>query len=147
MFSFGFHIAVFVFAIYGLPSTSKSIVIDHQVIDVELIAVTETPDPEPITKQSPPREKVKAPPPPTPKPPEPPKQVASLPQRSVADAHEASIGALRADVDDLGRRLRRRRRTGESAPQADGEGQQQKAIERLEAAVERLEARAFQSSH
>ena len=77
--SFGFHIAVFVFAIYGLPSTSKSIVIDHQVIDVELIAVTETPDPETIPKQVPPREKVKAPPPPPSKPPEPPKQVASLP--------------------------------------------------------------------
>ena len=77
--SFGFHIAVFVFAIYGLPSSSKSIVIDHQVIDVELLAVTETPDPEPITKQPPPRENVKSPPPPTPKPPEPPKQVASLP--------------------------------------------------------------------
>ena len=81
--SFGFHIAVFVFAIYGLPSTSKSIVIDHQVIDVELIAVTETPDPEPITKQSPPRETVKSPPPPTPKPPEPPKQVTSLPPEPV----------------------------------------------------------------
>ncbi len=77
--SLGFHIAVFVFAIYGLPSTSKSIVIDHQVIDVELIAVTETPDPETIPKQAPPREKVKAPPPPPLKPPEPPKQVASLP--------------------------------------------------------------------
>ena len=77
--SFGFHIAVFVFAIYGLPSTNKSIVSDHQVIDVELIAVTETADPETIPKQASTREKVKAPPPPPPKPPEPPKQVASLP--------------------------------------------------------------------
>ena len=77
--SLGFHIAVFVFAVYGLPRTSKSIVVDHQVIDVELIAMTETPDPETIPKQASPREKVKAPPPPPPKPPEPPKQVASLP--------------------------------------------------------------------
>lgn len=77
--SFGFHIAVFVFAIYGLPSSSKSIVIDHQVIDVELIAVTETPEPEPIPKPAPPPKKAKAPPPPPPKPPEPPEQVASLP--------------------------------------------------------------------
>ena len=77
VFSFGFHIAVFVFAIYGFPSTSKSIFVDHHVIDVEIIAVTETQDPETIPKQAPPREKVKAPPPP--KSPEPPKQVASLP--------------------------------------------------------------------
>ena len=79
VFSLGFHIAVFVFAVYGLPRTSKSIVVDHQVIDVELIAMTETPDPETAPKQAPPREKVKAPPPPPPKPQEPPKQVASLP--------------------------------------------------------------------
>ncbi len=84
--SFGFHIAVFVFAIYGLPSTSKSIVIDHQVIDVELIAVTETPDSEPISKQSPPPEKVKAPPPPPLKPPESPKQVASLPSEPAPES-------------------------------------------------------------
>ena len=78
--SFGFHIAVFVFAIYGLPSMSKSIVVDHQVIDVELIAVTDTTDPETIPKQARPREKVKAPPPP------PPKQFASLPPEPALSA-------------------------------------------------------------
>jgi outer membrane biosynthesis protein TonB len=76
--SFGFHIAVFVFAIYGVPSTSQSVVMEHRVIDVEIVSATETPEPTPVPKPaSPPTQKVKAPPPP--KPPAPPKQVAALP--------------------------------------------------------------------
>lgn len=75
--SFGFHLAVFVFAIYGLPSTSQSVVMEHQVIDVEIVSATETPEPTPVPKPAPPpKKKVKAPPP---KPPAPPKQVAALP--------------------------------------------------------------------
>ncbi len=97
VFSFGFHIAVFVLAIYGLPSTSKNIVIDHQVIDVELIAVTETQDPETIPKQAPPRGKVKAPPPPPPKPPETPKQVASLPPEPAPPAPPESAPKPKAE--------------------------------------------------
>jgi outer membrane biosynthesis protein TonB len=76
--SFGFHIAVFVFALYGLPSTSQSVVMEHRVIDVEIVSATETPEPTPVPKPAPPpTQKVKAPPPP--KPPAPPKQVAALP--------------------------------------------------------------------
>ena len=76
--SFGFHIAVFVFALYGLPSTSQSVVMEHRVIDVEIVSATETPVPTPVPKPAPPpTQKVKAPPPP--KPPAPPKQVAALP--------------------------------------------------------------------
>jgi outer membrane biosynthesis protein TonB len=76
--SFGFHLAVFVFAIYGLPSTSQSVVMEHRVIDVEIVSATETPEPTPVPKPAPPpKKKVKAPPPP--KPPAPPKQVAALP--------------------------------------------------------------------
>ena len=76
--SFGFHIAVFVFALYGLPSTSQSVVMEHRVIDVEIVSATETPEPTPVPKPAPPpTQKVKAPPPP--KLPAPPKQVAALP--------------------------------------------------------------------
>jgi outer membrane biosynthesis protein TonB len=75
--SFGFHIAIFVFALYGLPSPSQSIVMEHRVIDVEIVSATETPEPTPVPKPAPPTKKtVKAPPP---KPPAPPKQVAALP--------------------------------------------------------------------
>tara|TARA_E500000331_G_scaffold53847_1_gene47327 strand:+ start:8 stop:907 length:900 start_codon:yes stop_codon:yes gene_type:complete len=76
--SFGFHIAVFVFALYGLPSTSQSVVMEYRVIDVEIVSATETPEPTPVPKPAPPpTRKVKAPPPP--KLPAPPKQVAALP--------------------------------------------------------------------
>lgn len=76
--SFGFHLAVFVFAIYGLPSTSQSVVMEHRVIDVEIVSATETPEPTPVPKPAPPpKKKVNAPPPP--KPQAPPKQVAALP--------------------------------------------------------------------
>ena len=78
--SFGFHIVVFVFALYGLPSTSQSVVMEHRVIDVEIVSATEMPEPTPVPKPAPalpPTQKVKAPPPP--KPPAPPKQVAALP--------------------------------------------------------------------
>jgi len=72
-----FHIAIFVFALYGLPSPSQSIVMEHRVIDVEIVSATETPEPTPVPKPLPPPKKtVKAPPP---KPPAPPKQVAALP--------------------------------------------------------------------
>ncbi|MBT5498933.1 MAG: hypothetical protein HOK54_24620 [Alphaproteobacteria bacterium] len=75
--SFGFHIAIFVFALYGLPSPSQSIVMEHRVIDVEIVSATETPEPTPVPKPAPlPKKTVKAPPP---KPPAPPKQVAALP--------------------------------------------------------------------
>ena len=75
--SSGFHIAIFVFALYGLPSPSQSIVMEHRVIDVEIVSATETPEPTPVPKPLPPPKKmVKAPPP---KPPAPPKQVAALP--------------------------------------------------------------------
>ena len=75
--SFGFHIAIFVFALYGLPSPSQSIVMEHRVIDVEIVSATETPEPTPVPKLAPPTKKtVKAPPS---KPPAPPKQVAALP--------------------------------------------------------------------
>lgn len=75
--SFGFHIAIFVFAIYGLPSTSQSVVMEHRVIDVEIVSETQTPEPKPVAQVAPPPpKKVKAPPP---KPPAPPKQVAALP--------------------------------------------------------------------
>ena len=36
--SSGFHIAIFVFALYGLPSPSQSIVMEHRVIDVEIVS-------------------------------------------------------------------------------------------------------------
>ena len=75
--SFGFHIVVFVFALYGLPSTSQSVVMEHRVIDVEIVSATEMPEPTPVPKPAPlPKKTVKAPPP---KPPAPPKQVAALP--------------------------------------------------------------------
>lgn len=78
VFSFGFHLAVFVFALYGLPSTSQSVVMEHRVIDVEIVSATETSEPTPVPKlEPPPKKKVKAPPPP--KPPTPSKQVAALP--------------------------------------------------------------------
>jgi outer membrane biosynthesis protein TonB len=78
VFSFGFHLAVFVFALYGLPSTSQSVVMEHHVIDVEIVSATETSEPTPVPKlEPPPKKKVKAPPPP--KPPTPSKQVAALP--------------------------------------------------------------------
>ena len=76
--SFGFHIVVFVFALYGLPSTSQSVVMEHRVIDVEIVSATEMPQPTPVPKPvPPPTQKVKAPPPP--KPPAPPKRLAALP--------------------------------------------------------------------
>ena len=76
--SFGFHIVVFVFALYGLPSTSQSVVMEDRVIDVEIVFATETPEPTPVPKPvPPPTQKVKAPPPP--KPPAPPKRLAALP--------------------------------------------------------------------
>jgi outer membrane biosynthesis protein TonB len=78
VFSFGFHLAVFVFALYGLPSTSQSVVMEHRVIDVEIVSATETSEPTPVPKlEPPPKKKVKAQPPP--KPPTPSKQVAALP--------------------------------------------------------------------
>ncbi|MGB0550980.1 MAG: hypothetical protein ACPGQV_00160 [Alphaproteobacteria bacterium] len=75
--SIGFHIAIFVFALYGLPSPSQSIVMEHRVIDVEIVSTTETLEPTPVPKPAPPPKKtVKVPPP---KPPALPKQVAALP--------------------------------------------------------------------
>ena len=52
--SFGFHIAVFVFALYGSPSTSQSVVMEYRVIDVEIVSATETPEPTPVPKPAPP---------------------------------------------------------------------------------------------
>jgi outer membrane biosynthesis protein TonB len=78
VFSFGFHLAVFVFALYGLPSISQSVVMEHRVIAVEIVSAAETLEPTPLPKPAPPpKKKVKAPPPP--KPPAPPKQVTALP--------------------------------------------------------------------
>ena len=75
--SFVFHLAVFGFTLYGLPSISQSVVMEHRVIDVEIVSATETPKPTPSQKLTPPsKKKVKAQPP---KPPTPPKQMARLP--------------------------------------------------------------------
>jgi hypothetical protein len=53
-------------------------VMEHRVIDVEIVSATETSEPTPVPKlEPPPKKKVKAPPPP--KPPTPSKQVAALP--------------------------------------------------------------------
>jgi len=79
--SFGLHIAVFIFAIYGLPSSNKRIVADHKVIDVELIAITETPELAPAL----PQKKVKAPPSPPRKTPELPKRVVAIPPEAVLE--------------------------------------------------------------
>ncbi|MEE2689831.1 MAG: cell envelope integrity protein TolA [Pseudomonadota bacterium] len=79
VFSFGFHIAVFLFAMYGLPSSSKSIVMDHQVIDVELVPMTKAPELKPV----PPPKKMKPPPP---RPPEPLNKVAALPPKPMPES-------------------------------------------------------------
>ena len=79
VFSFGFHIAVFLFAMYGLPSSSKSIVMDHQVIDVELVPMTKAPELKPV----PPPKKMKPPPP---RPPEPLNKVAALPSKPMPES-------------------------------------------------------------
>jgi hypothetical protein len=77
LFSFGFHLAIFFFAIYGLPSTTREIVMEQRVIDVEIIAEEPERKAAPKPKPAPP---ARTPPPPPPKPePTPPEQVAALP--------------------------------------------------------------------
>jgi len=76
LISIGFHLAIVLFAVFGLPSTGPSVVLDHRVIKAQVISETQTPEPAPKAKPAPPpppKKVKKAPPPP------PPKQVAALP--------------------------------------------------------------------
>ena len=76
LISIGFHLAILVFAVFGLPSTSPSVMLDHRVIKAQVISETQAPEPTPKAKPAPPPppKKVvkKAPPPPPPKPAAPP---------------------------------------------------------------------------
>ena len=77
LISVAFHIAIFLFAIFGMPSRSADVAMDYRVIDVEVIAETQAPEPRPIPK---PKQEARPEPPPPPKPaPPPPPQVAALP--------------------------------------------------------------------
>jgi outer membrane biosynthesis protein TonB len=84
LISFSFHLAVFVFALYGLPTTSQSVVMENQVIDVEIFSTTETPKLAPPSKKkvkAPLPAKPPAPLPPTPEPePAPPPEPEPLPK-------------------------------------------------------------------
>ena len=77
LISIGFHLVILIFAVFGLPSTSPSVVLDHRVIKAQVISETQAPEPTPKAKPAPPlppkKVEKKAPPP------SPPKQVAALP--------------------------------------------------------------------
>ena len=67
LISIGFHLAILVFAVFGLPSTSPSVVLDHRVIKARVISETQAPEPTPKAKPAPPtppkKVEKKAPPP------------------------------------------------------------------------------------
>ncbi|MEC7395857.1 MAG: hypothetical protein VX639_01720, partial [Pseudomonadota bacterium] len=71
------HLVILISAVFGLPSTSPSVVLDHRVIKAQVISETQAPEPTPKAKPAPPpplkKVEKKAPPP------SPPKQVAALP--------------------------------------------------------------------
>ena len=54
LISIGFHLAILVFAVFGLPSTSPSVVLDHRVIKAQVISETQAPEPTPKAKPAPP---------------------------------------------------------------------------------------------
>ena len=77
LISIGFHLAIVVFAVFGLPSTSPSVVLDHRVIKAQVISETQAPEPTPKAK---------------PAPPPPPKKVEKKARRAMVEGREREGG-------------------------------------------------------
>ena len=79
LFSVSFHVAIFLFAIFGLPQRDVDVVENYRVIDAEIVSVTQTPEPKPLPKEKEEVAKAEPKPPAPPPPPPPQEQVAALP--------------------------------------------------------------------
>lgn len=78
LFSVTFHVAIFLLALFGLPSRDPELVEDYRVIDVEVISETQAPEPRPVPKEKQEARPEPKPQPPVPPPPPPPEQQAAL---------------------------------------------------------------------
>ena len=48
LISSGFHLLIFLFVVFGLPFTSPRLILDHRVINAQVISETQAPKPKPV---------------------------------------------------------------------------------------------------